>query len=187
MKTDDIKKNYELKIKNYVKHNKLYYEKNKPIINDSDFDKLKIEIIELEKKYSFLNHKYSPKKTVGYKPSRSFEKYRHKSPMLSLSNAFDEEDIENFEKKIFNFLNEKIPLDYSVEPKIDGISASLTYKNKKLILGVSRGDGKNGEIITDNLKTIKDIPLKKIILPIQEMLRQVLYDRKIRMRQKKFH
>ena len=80
--------------------------------------------------------------------------------MLSLSNAFNEEDLLNFEKKILNFINEKIYLEYIVEPKIDGISASLTYKNGVLVYGVSRGDGKEGEIITDNLKTIKDIPLK---------------------------
>ena len=80
--------------------------------------------------------------------------------MLSLSNAFDFEDLENFEKKIFNYLNEKIDIEYSVEPKIDGISASLTYKNGFLVLGTSRGDGTTGEVITENLKTIKDIPKK---------------------------
>ena len=82
--------------------------------------------------------------------------------MLSLSNAFNKEDLENFEKKIFNFLNEKNDLEYSVEPKIDGISASLTYKNGFLVSGTSRGDGTTGELITDNLKTIKDIPHKII-------------------------
>ena len=80
--------------------------------------------------------------------------------MLSLSNAFSEEDLFNFEKKIFNFLNNKEKFNYSVEPKIDGISASLTYINNQLVYGVSRGDGKVGEVITENLKTIKDIPLK---------------------------
>ena len=79
--------------------------------------------------------------------------------MLSLSNAFYKEDLLNFEKKILNYLNKDAEFDYSVEPKIDGISASLTYINKKLEYGVSRGDGKIGELITENLKTIKDIPL----------------------------
>ena len=82
--------------------------------------------------------------------------------MLSLSNAFDLEDLENFEKKIFNYLNEKIDVEYSVEPKIDGISASLTYKDGLLVLGASRGDGMIGEVITENLKTISDIPQKII-------------------------
>ena len=80
--------------------------------------------------------------------------------MLSLSNAFDKDDLINFEKKIDNYLNEKISFEYSVEPKIDGISASLTYLNGQLTYGVSRGDGSEGELITDNLKTIKDIPHK---------------------------
>jgi len=80
--------------------------------------------------------------------------------MLSLSNAFDKNDLNNFEKKILNYLNKNFEPQYSVEPKIDGISASLTYINKKLVKGVSRGDGKVGEDITENLKTIKDIPLE---------------------------
>ena len=80
--------------------------------------------------------------------------------MLSLSNIFSKEDLTNFEKKIINYLdlNKKNEIEYSVEPKIDGISASLTYKNGVLVTGVSRGDGEQGELITENLKTIKDIP-----------------------------
>ena len=158
MKKDDIKKKYNSIIKDYIDHNKFYFEKNKPKISDAEYDKLKFEIIELEEKYKFLKDKNSPSRNVGYKPSKSFEKYKHKIQMLSLSNAFYEEDIKNFEKKIFNFLNTKPKLEYSVEPKIDGISASLTYKKKKLVYGVSRGDGKIGEVITENLKTINDIP-----------------------------
>ena len=164
MKKDEIIKNYNYKLKELFNHNKLYYDKSKPIISDSKYDKLKYDILELENKYKFLKNNKSPDKVVGYKPSRSFEKYKHKVPMLSLSNAFSENDLINFEKKIFNYLNKNIKLNYSVEPKIDGISASLTYKNKKLVYGVSRGDGLTGEVITENLKTIKDIP-KKINVP----------------------
>ena len=160
MNKGEIKKKYLLKLKNYQYHSKLYYQNSKPIISDTEFDKLKSEILELEESYNFLNNKNSPSKLVGHKPSKSFEKYKHKVQMLSLSNAFDKEDLVNFEKKIFNYLDNKTRLDYSVEPKIDGISASLTYKNNKLINGVSRGDGKIGEVITENLKTIKDIPLE---------------------------
>ena len=160
MNKELIKKKYLLKIKEYQQHNKLYYDENRPKIKDYEYDKLKNEIINLEKNYKFLSNKYSPSKSVGYKASKSFEKYKHEVPMLSLSNAFYEEDLINFEKKIFNYLNKNINLEYSVEPKIDGVSASLTYINKKLIYGVSRGDGKIGEIITENLKTVKDIPLE---------------------------
>ena len=160
MNEEKIKKNYQLKIKELRQNNQLYFEKNSPAISDADFDKIKKEILELEKKYKFLKSKYSPSKILGYKPSKNFLKKFHKVPMLSLSNAFNEQDLENFEKKIFNYLSKssEFKIEYSAEPKIDGISASLTYKNGKFLQGLSRGDGKEGEDITKNLETIKDIP-----------------------------
>ena len=158
----EVEKIYKRKIKEFQKHNKLYYDKSAPAISDREFDELKADIINLEKKYSYLRSTKSPSYSVGFKPSKNFEKFKHKVQMLSLSNAFDREDLINFEKKILNYLNEKISLEYSVEPKIDGISASLTYLNGNLTYGVSRGDGSEGELITNNLKTIKDIPHKII-------------------------
>ena len=160
MTITSIKKKYFEKIDKYRKHNQLYYENSRPEITDNEYDRLKKEIINLENKFPYLKSKFSPNNSVGYKPSKAFAKYKHKVPMLSLSNAFYPSDIKNFEKKIFNYLNKNIKFNYSVEPKIDGISASLTYINKKLKYGVSRGDGKTGELITENLKTIKDIPLE---------------------------
>ena len=163
MSSKNINKKYLEKIEEFHKHNKLYYDKNSPTISDEKFDILKKEILDLEKKYNFLKSKLSPSASVGYKPSKNFLKSKHRIKMLSLSNAFDEEDLINFEKKTSNFLNTKNlknNIEYSVEPKIDGISASLTYKNNSLVLGVSRGDGVEGEIITENLKTIKSIPKK---------------------------
>ena len=156
----EIEKLYKSKLKELQHHDKLYHQESEPIISDADYDRLKHEIIKIENENKFLKSEFSPSKKVGYKPSKSFAKYTHKARMLSLSNAFDKADLENFEKKILNYLNTKINLEYSVEPKIDGISASLTYINNKLEIGVSRGDGLVGEIITDNLKTIKDIPQK---------------------------
>ena len=160
MSKKEIKKNYLKKINKIIKHNKKYYDESNPIITDAEYDKIKNEIIELEKKYNYLKNENSPNNLVGFKPSKSFEKYKHRVQMLSLSNAFNKEDLNNFEKKIFNYLNKNIKIQYSVEPKIDGISASLTYIDKKLKYGVSRGDGQTGEIITENLKTINDIPLE---------------------------
>ena len=182
MLKSDIKKNYQLKLKEFNKHNKLYYNKSKPIISDSEFDDLKREIIDLENKYKFLKSKKSPTISIGYTPSKSFEKYKHKIPMLSLSNAFDKDDLLNFEKKIYNYLNKNINFEYSVEPKIDGISASLIYKNNKLTHGVSRGDGNIGEIITENLKTIRDIPLeiKKSDFPDEIEIRGEVFIKKKR-------
>ncbi len=153
-----IKQNYINKIKEFQKHNKLYYDDSSPILTDKEFDILKNEIIKLKKKYKFLKNKLSPSNSTGFKPSKNFIKSNHRVQMLSLSNAFNEDDLINFEKKINNYLNQKIKFEYSVEPKIDGISASLTYKKGKLITGTSRGDGNVGELITENLKTIRDIP-----------------------------
>tara|TARA_Y100000590_G_scaffold94486_1_gene107068 strand:+ start:844 stop:2856 length:2013 start_codon:yes stop_codon:yes gene_type:complete len=153
-----IKKEYLIKINKFKKHNKLYYEDSSPKISDKKFDELKREILELEKKYKFLNSNFSPSNSIGFKPSKNFLKSKHRVKMLSLSNAFDENDLINFEKKIYNYLNKSINFEYSVEPKIDGISASLNYKKGLLVSGTSRGDGNIGELITENLKTISDIP-----------------------------
>ena len=155
-----IIRKYLKKIKLLQKHNKHYHDKDKPVISDQDFDLLKNEIINLENKYLFLENERSPTKSIGFKPSKNFLKVKHKVPMLSLGNAFSEEDLKNFEKKIINYLSLKKTsmIEYSAEPKIDGISASLIYIKGKFLKGLSRGDGTEGEDITQNLKTIKDIP-----------------------------
>ena len=162
MNETKIKKNYKIKIKELKQNNFLYFEKNSPEISDAKYDKLKKEILDLENQYKFLRSEYSPSKSLGYKPSKNFNKKAHRVPMLSLANAFNEEDLLNFEKRILNFISEKenFKITYSAEPKIDGISASLIYKEGKFIRGLSRGDGKEGEDITANLATIKDIPQK---------------------------
>ncbi len=153
---------YEKKIKLINNYNKYYYEISTPKVTDEIYDKLKKDILTLENKYNFLKSKNSPSQTSGYKPSKNFKKKFHKSPMLSLANAFTEEDLNNFEKRIINYLskNNSFSITYTAEPKIDGISASLTYRKGSFVTGLSRGDGKEGEDITANLKTIKDIPIK---------------------------
>ena len=162
MNKKKIQADYNKKIKKIANHNKNYYELSKPTITDSEFDKLKNEVLVLENQYNFLINQNSPSQSVGHKPSRNFEKVSHRIPMLSLGNAFSEDDLLNFEKKINNYLNDNNlgSIEYSAEPKIDGISASLIYKDGIFIKGLSRGDGKEGEDITENLKTIKDIPQK---------------------------
>ena len=99
MASESIKKKYLKKIKLIKKYNQLYYDKNKSDISDSEFDKIKKEIIDLENKYSFLKSSNSPSRSVGFKPSKNFKKVKHRMPMLSLGNAFNEEDLINFEKK----------------------------------------------------------------------------------------
>jgi len=164
MNKKKIQSEYKKKINLINKYNKFYYDENYPAVKDSEYDILKQEIFLLEKKYKFLKSNFSPSSSVGYKPSKNFKKISHRVPMLSLANAFSENDLINFEKKILNFISKDkdFKLFYSAEPKIDGISASLNYKNGEFNTGLSRGDGKEGEDITNNLATIKDIP-KKIL------------------------
>ena len=164
MEKKKIIKIYQSKVLQLKKYNQSYFDKNKSLVSDKEFDDLKNEILNLENEYNFLVSKDSPSQNVGFKPSKNFKKIKHRVSMLSLSNAFSEEDLKNFEKKIQNFLseNEKFKISYSAEPKIDGISASLTYKKGNFEKGLSRGDGREGEDITANLATIKDIP-KKIL------------------------
>ena len=160
----EIENYYKKKINLINKLNKFYYDKSKPLVPDKEYDDLKKEILRLETKYKFLKSDKSPSIIVGYKPSKNFNKIPHKAQMLSLANAFGKEDLLNFEKRIINYISEKkdFKIYYSVEPKIDGISASLSYKNGKFVTGLSRGDGKEGEDITANLFTIDDIP-KRIL------------------------
>ena len=125
MNNKDLEIEYIKKIDLFQKYSKHYYNKDKPIVSDQKFDILKKDIINLESKYKFLKSEFSPTKSIGFKPSKNFRKVKHKVPMLSLENAFNEGDLKNFEKKIFNFLSLKksTQIEYSAEPKIDGISA----------------------------------------------------------------
>ncbi len=158
-KNEEIKLLYNKKIKSLKKHNKLYFTNDSPEISDADYDNLKFELIELEKKYPFLKKIESVSEIIGAKPSNKFKKIKHLQPMLSLSNAFNKSDMEDFLKKIKNFLNyEEKQIELISEPKIDGISATLVYENGILTKGLSRGDGSTGEDILPNLRTISTIP-----------------------------
>ena len=156
-KTKTIAK-YKKKIDLLKKHNKFYFSDDKPKITDAEYDALKKEIHTLEKDNFFLLE-LNLNKSIGAPPSNKFKKIKHLKPMLSLSNAFDKNDMMEFSSKINNFLNYKNKnLELISEPKIDGISATLIYQNGKLTKGLSRGDGVIGEDILENLKTIKTIP-----------------------------
>ena len=156
----NIKKLYLDKIDKLIKYNRAYFEKDNPIVTDEKFDKLKKELLEMARKNPSLKKIKNPEEIVGSKPSDKFKKIKHSQPMLSLSNAFNKEDMLDFKKKIKNYLNITEDLELSSEPKIDGISASLRYIEGKLTYGLSRGDGIFGEDITDNLSTITQIPKK---------------------------
>jgi len=163
MPKKELEKIYLKKINQLTKYDEAYFKKDKPIVSDKDYDYLKQEIIKLEKKYSHLANEKSPSKKIGFPPSNKFKKTKHLRPMLSLSNAFQKDDMKDFLNKISNFLNTKNKnIELTSEPKIDGISATLIYEKGLLTKGLSRGDGVTGEDILKNLMTIKGIP-KKIL------------------------
>ncbi len=162
---------YKKKISQLKKHNKLYYNDDKPIISDSEYDELKNEINNLEVENKYLKKLNLFKQIVGSPPSNKFKKIDHLKPMLSLSNAFNKDDMEDFVSKINNFLNLKEKnLDFSAEPKIDGISATLIYEKGILTKGLSRGDGVTGEDILENIKTINSIPKKILANDVPSLL-----------------
>jgi len=152
---------HKKKINELKENNRLYFDKDKPKISDAQYDQLKKEITLLEKKFPYLKKEGSINEIVGFKPGNKFKKINHLLPMLSLSNVFDKVGMEEFIKKICNFLNLRSHnIEFFSEPKIDGISASLIYENGLLTKGLSRGDGLVGEDILENLKTISNIPQK---------------------------
>ena len=160
-KEKNLIKEFKEKVKELKKHNILYFNKDKPVISDAEYDDLKKQLFKIEKKNKFLKKLNLLNNLVGAAPTNKFNKFNHLKPMLSLSNAFDKNDMIDFIKKINNFLNIKDEnIEVLSEPKIDGISATLIYEKGNLIRGLSRGDGKVGEDILENLKTINSIPKK---------------------------
>ena len=156
---------YHKKKKKLFFYNKYYYEESSPKVDDATYDELKRQLILYEKNSKIPKNEKRVLDVVGFEPSKKFSKVKHYESMLSLDNAFDQSDIIEFYKKINNYLNlnSNHREELFAEPKIDGISASLKYINGYLTQGLSRGDGQFGEDITENLKTIDDIPkrLKK--------------------------
>lgn len=147
-------------VKEIRRHDEAYYQKDEPEISDAAYDKLRKELERIEAQYPDLVTKDSPTQTVGAAPSKGFKKVKHAIPMLSLSNVFSEEEVEDFLERVKRFLGlpEIEPVEIVAEPKIDGLSCSLRYENRKLVLAATRGDGAEGEDITANVKTIKDVP-----------------------------
>ena len=144
------------------KHNFHYHSKDKPIISDKEYDQLVKENLDLELNFPKLKFKSSPNNKVGGRIQNKFVKANHLSPMYSLSNGFNEEDLLEFDERIKKFLNVKIEkkLEYISEPKIDGLSLNLTYKNGNLVCAATRGNGTIGENVTNNITNIKNIPQK---------------------------
>ena len=143
-------------------HNYRYYVLNSPVISDAEYDALMRELKELEEKYPELITPDSPTQRVGFKPAEAFKEVPHAEPMLSLDDAMNEQEVIDFDKRIKRFLNlpENLEIEYTVEPKIDGLAVELVYENGVFVVGSTRGDGYVGEDVTNNLKTIPSIPLR---------------------------
>ncbi|MFN3232861.1 MAG: NAD-dependent DNA ligase LigA [Alphaproteobacteria bacterium] len=141
-------------------HDQRYYGQDAPTVSDAEYDGLRQRLLELETRFSELVTPDSPSQRVGVAPSSGFSKVTHARPMLSLSNAFNDEDLRDFVDRVRRFLGlgESDGVDLVAEPKIDGLSASLRYEDGKLVVGATRGDGQVGENITRNLLTVDDIP-----------------------------
>ncbi len=158
-KEKSLIKEFKKKIKELKKYNNLYFNQDKPIISDAEYDDFKKNLLKIEKSNKSLKKLNLLNNIVGATPTNKFKKFNHLKPMLSLSNAFNKDDMIDFIKKINNFLNiQNDNIEIFSEPKIDGISATLIYENGILIRGLSRGDGKVGEDILENVKTISTIP-----------------------------
>ena len=168
MKKDikNIKKKYNLLIQQIKKHNHYYYTLDRPIVSDRAYDKLYKQLQQLEKQHPQIVSKQSPSTTVGSSLLKGFEKQHHSTPMLSLENSYDSEEIVGFIQKILKRV-EKLDkekslkdLCFSFEPKLDGVSLELVYEKGELTKAITRGDGKVGENVLFNATTISEIPLK---------------------------
>src|SRR3954469_16171857 len=141
-------------------HDKSYYQKDAPTVSDADYDALRRRYEAIEARFPNLRTLESLSLRVGAAPARGFAKVRHAVPMLSLANAFGPEEVADFVGRIRRFLklSEDEPLVFTAEPKIDGLSMSLRYEHGALVTAATRGDGAEGEDVTVNIKTLKEIP-----------------------------
>ncbi len=142
------------------RNDELYYSKDAPVLSDAAYDALRKRLLAIETRYPELITPDSPSQKVGIAPSAGFSKVRHALPMLSLNNAFDDQDVTDFVDRVRRFLGLKAEdlVEIVAEPKIDGLSCSLRYEKGRLVLAATRGDGQEGEDITANVRTIADIP-----------------------------
>ena len=162
MVTEAIRKKVEKLREEIVYHNYCYYVLDQPEIPDAQYDRLMRELQKLEEQYPELRTPNSPTQRVGAPPLEEFEIFRHTTPMLSLANAFDESEARDFDKRVKKILGSSSDVEYVTEPKLDGLAVELVYEKGQFIVGSTRGDGVNGENITQNLRTIKTIPLQLI-------------------------
>ena len=141
-------------------HNRRYYQLDDPEISDYEYDKLMRELADLEERFPDIDRTASPTQRVGASPLEKFGTVTHLTPMLSLGNAFSEEEVSEFNERIKRLLGDKAEPDFVAEPKIDGVAVNLIYEKGVFLVGATRGDGLTGEDVTQNLRTIRILPLK---------------------------
>jgi len=154
----EAKAELERLAKEIVRHDRAYYERDKPAISDAAYDALRQRNAAIEERFPGLKRPDSPSDRVGARPSDQFAEVPHAVPMLSLGNAFTDDDVADFVERIKRFLNLPETPVFTAEPKIDGLSANLRYEKGELVIGATRGDGRSGENVTANLRTLADIP-----------------------------
>jgi len=137
-----------------------YHVKDSPLVPDVEYDRCYQELAKLENEHPTLVLPESPTQRVGEKPESGFETITHTVPMLSLDNAFDDQQLADFEKRLTKLIGTEVPITFCCEPKLDGLAISLRYENGLLVQGLTRGDGISGEDITANIKTIGSIPMR---------------------------
>ena len=169
---EQVRAEYEQLKDELNQHNHSYYVLDEPTIPDSEYDRRMRRLQEIEQQNPELLSDDSPSQRVGGAPLPSFSQVSHAVPMLSLDNAFSDEELEAFDRRISDRLNYKTDqqIDYICEPKLDGVAVSLLYRDGLLVRGATRGDGKVGEDITANVRTINSIPLKLSGAGIPELL-----------------
>jgi len=143
-----------------TEHSYRYHAQDDPVISDIEYDKMLKRLIEIEEEFSELSSPDSPTKRVGAPPLDSFEKAVHSVPMLSLDNAFNDQDVLEFHKRILRLIGQEETVTYIAEPKLDGVAVELRYENGTLVRAATRGDGVTGEVITQNVRTIGSVPLR---------------------------
>ncbi len=156
---EDVKKRYNELIELINKYNYYYYTLDKPLVDDATYDELMKELISLEEKYPEIVRNDSPTKTVGAVIQTSFKEVRHEPPMLSLSNAMDEADMNDFHQRCTKLLGTS-NIEYCAELKYDGLAVELVYRNGIYVQGSTRGDGEVGEDVSENIATIKKVPAR---------------------------
>ncbi len=154
------KERHEFLCKEIERHNELYYVHAKPEISDYEYDMLMKELEELEKKYPELRTPYSPSQRVGGRVIDEFRAVEHRVPMLSIDNTYNEEELRDFDRRVKKSIPDNEKISYVVEPKIDGVAISITYRDRLYSMAVTRGDGFKGDDVTENVKTIRSVPLR---------------------------